>query len=120
IRGADVAKAWKHGYVKVTKIKNNDNVGMYFCRLLGQNELLDKEKKSGRLDYYPPYSKIYTSSKNMKHPTLLHLNSEEIANIVGDRIPCYEQSYSIRLCDTDEEVNLIGHITYNDKRNPYS
>lgn len=116
----EIEKIWNNGFVKITKIKNNDNFGAYFCNLIGKKELLDKKKKSGRLDYYPLYAKIFTSSKGMKKPTLLPKDYEEVKEIIGDRNPCFEQGYSVRLQDTHQEVNFVGHITYNDKRNPHN
>lgn len=120
LQSKEIEKIWNNGFVKITKIKNNDNVGAYFCDLMGKKELLDKKKKSGRLDYYPLYAKIYTSSKGMKKPTLLSMNYEEVKEIIGDRKPCFERGYSIRLQDTHQEVSFVGHLTYNDKRNPHS
>lgn len=115
----EVEETWKNGFVKITKL-NHDDIGSYFCNLLGQNDTLDKRKKSSRLDYYPPHSKIYTSSKELEKPSLLSVNEEELKQIIGDRKAVYEQAYSIRLYGSDLEVTRIGHITYNDKKNPYN
>ena len=100
--------------------RNHNDMGLYFCNLLGENISKDKKKKSSRLEYYPLHAKIYTSSKGLAKPTLLHIDDEELKEIVGNRKPCFEQGYSIRMCDTDHEVNRIGRITYNDKVNPYN
>lgn len=115
----EVEQIWKNGFVKITRL-NHDDIGGYFRNLLGQEDISDKKKKSARLDYYPLHAKIYTSSKGMSEPSLLHTDEEGVKEIVGDRKPCFEQGYSIRMCDTNWEVNRIGHITYNDKKNPYN
>ena len=111
----EVEKIWGNGYIRISDFRNHNDMGLYFCNLLGENISKDKKKKSSRLEYYPLHAKIYTSSKGLAKPTLLHIDDEELKEIVGNRKPCFEQGYSIRMCDTDHEVNRIGRITYNDK-----
>lgn len=116
----EVEKIWGNGYIRISDFRNHNDIGLYFCNLLGEDISKDKKKKSSRLEYYPLHAKIYTSSKGLAKPTLLHIDDEELKEIVGNRKPCFEQGYSIRMCDTDHEVNRIGRITYNDKVNPYN
>ena len=116
----EVEKIWGNGYIRISDFRNHNDIGLYFCNLLGEDISKDKKKKSSRLEYYPLHAKIYTSSKGLAKPTLLHIGDEELKEIVRNRKPCFEQGYSIRMCDTDHEVNRIGRITYNDKVNPYN
>ena len=116
----EVEKIWGNGYIRISDFRNHNDIGLYFCNLLGEDISKDKKKKSSRLEYYPLHAKIYTSSKGLAKPTLLHIDDEKLKEIVGNRKPCFEQGYSIRMCDTDHEVNRIGRITYNDKVNPYN
>ena len=100
------------------EFRKTDKHSKYNIDDIKANISKDKKKKSSRLEYYPLHAKIYTSSKGLAKPTLLHIDDEELKEIVGNRKPCFEQGYSIRMCDTDHEVNRIGRITYNDKVNP--
>lgn len=120
IQKKEVERIWGNGYIRISDFKKHNDIGLYFCTLLGEEYSSDKRKKSSRLEYYPLHTKIYTSSKGLEKPSLLHVDEEELKEIIGNRKPCFEQGYSIRMCDTDHEVNRIGHITYNDKVNPYN
>lgn len=116
----EVERIWKNGYIRISDFKKHNDIGLYFHTLLGEECSVDKKNKSSRLEYYPLHTKIYTSSKGLEKPSLLHVDKEELKEIIGNRKPSFEQGYSIRMCDTDHEVNRIGHITYNDKINPYN
>ena len=116
----NVEEIWGNGFVKITNLKNHNDIGLYFQTLLGDEKYVDKHKKSSRLEYYPLHTKIYTSSKEMKKPTFLHIDLEELKEIIGNRKRCFERSYSIRMCETNQEVNRVNYITYNDRVNPYT
>jgi hypothetical protein len=69
-------KIWGHGFVKINKIKDIDNVGAYVCKYLSK-DLDSDEKKSSRR---------YTTSRGLEQPEIIcNTNSvldRKIAEIV--------------------------------------
>jgi len=66
IKTAELSEIWKHGFVKINRIKHVDNIGAYVCKYL-QKDMNDKRMFN---------RKKYFCSKNIEKPT----------TVVDDRI----------------------------------
>lgn len=104
---------WKHGNIKIERIKKNDNIGAYFTALCKSDS--ETESKSSRLKYYPKYSKVFSHSSNIKKPIYKIMSYENAMKLVENHNECF--SKTIGIFDDNEQVNTIFYKQYNSKRN---
>lgn len=110
-------KIWKKGYVFVTKMKNNDNIGAYFMALISVDKDNPKSKgKAERLKFYTKGYRLYSRSKGILEPRCIETTYAEAKKLVEGLEPCYEKNYGIYSTDDDRELNVIYHKQYNKKR----
>lgn len=75
-------KIWGHGYVKINKINNVDNVGAYVCKYLSKDLDLDEKKSSRR----------YTTSRGLKEPQII-CNTNSVLDRKIDEIVTSNSAY---------------------------
>lgn len=126
---------WSHGFVKISKLDNVDNVGAYLTAYLGDmdlesckndeivgNELkevkiedngLEKSKyyvKGARLKYYPAKFNMFRCSRGIKRPIEDYMTQEEAEKKVSGATLTYEKT--VKLHDTENEFETIINTRY--------
>lgn len=110
-------RIWNKGYVFVTRIKNNNDIGAYFLALVSVDKDNPKSKgKAERLKYYTKGFRLFSRSKGILEPPCIETTYAEAKKIVEGIEPCYEKAYGIYSTDDDRELNVIYHKNYNKKR----
>lgn len=113
----DLEKIWKNGFVYISRIKNNDNIGAYFVAFLSANkDNLECGEKAKRLHYYKKGFRLYSRSKGIYNPPWIRTTYAEAKKLVKGLEPCYEQNYGIFSTDDDRELNVVYKKEYNKKR----
>lgn len=135
IPNADVRELWGHGFVKVVRLTDIDNIGAYLCAYLTdiivdddvplgddvvEREILDingerkkkKIKKNGRLALYPPGVNYFRKSKNIVYPERIDMIYSDIEKSQLGKLT-YEKNIHI---NNDGFENSIRYEYYNRKR----
>lgn len=131
IANQDLAKIWGHGFVKIKKLENVDNVGAFLTAYLGDMELderielrndLDdlngrelktveidgKEKrfiKGARLIYYPSNFNMYRASRGIKKPIEEMITLEQAEKKVGSSKLTFKKT--IQVCDDENGFKCV-------------
>lgn len=137
IPNEEIRNIWGHGFVKVNRLNNVDNIGAYLSAYLADVELTDdtvsvalmenkkivkkkvgnEEKafiKGGRLKYYPAGMNLFRKSKGIKYPDREKMRYEKAKKRVGSLQPTHFSENEIKLSD-DDSINIIFQ-EYNSKR----
>lgn len=93
----DLEGIWGHGYIKLNKIKNVDNVGAYICKYMTKCD--DEKKLRGKKLYFN--SRNLKKSDEIKEPALV----KAIASSLNGQVPKYSNTF----CN---EYNLIHYTQY--------
>lgn len=132
----ELAELWGHGFIKVERIQNVDNIGAYLSAYLADveltvdnihnavaegREIVEKEVdgvkkqfvKGGRLHMYPSGMNLYRKSKGITFPERKKMTYRNAKKIVGSGQPHYSKKYEI---ESDEFSNTIAFEQYNSKR----
>lgn len=127
IANSELATIWGKGFVKVTNLKNVDNVGAYLSAYLTDVEVSDsvihdcikngekivvkeingkKFVKGARLKYYPKKFRIYRRSKGILDPEVISGVSSEIKKKIGilSREPDFTKKYEIKINDFSNTI----------------
>ena len=131
-----IEKIWGRGFVKVSSLKDVDNIGAYVSAYLSDVELTEqtamdvvksnenpeikevngkKYIKGGRLKYYPAEFNLYRASRGIIKPDIVEGISEEIkkeAGILGEE-PDFRKKYDIEI---DEFKNTIIYEHFNTRK----
>lgn len=132
---------WGHGFVKIKKLDNVDNVGAYLTAYLGDLELsemdprqmigqqikeIDIEEdgkiqtkrfvKGGRLYLYPAKFNMIRSSRGVKRPIEEMVSQEEAEKKVSAATLTYEKTVMLQDIENDFET-IINTRYYNKVRN---
>lgn len=135
---------WGHGYVRIKKLDDVDNVGAYLTAYLGDMDLdeaidqdtcfsgdkikvveleedgIKKKKyfvKGARLNLYPANFNMIRSSRGVLRPTEEIMTQLEAQKKVLGATKTYEKT--VRLCDDSTEFEcIINTVQYNTKRKP--
>lgn len=133
IANSELATIWGKGFVKVTNLKNVDNVGAYLSAYLSDVEVTEdsindclnanetikiknacgkKFIKGGRLKYYVKGFRIYRKSKGIKEPIFFDGKYSELKKRAGITCQksCYSKSYQFA---TKDFSNLIIYEHFN-------
>ena len=133
----DLSELWGHGYIKVKRINDVDNIGAYLSAYLADLELTDenlfdvlnkglkveekevkgvKKKfvKGGRLHLYPSGMNLYRKSKGIVFPKRERMTYKKFKEKAGSAEPHFSKTYEI---DVDDFQNTIAFEQYNLKRN---
>lgn len=126
----DLAKLWGHGFVTVREVSNVDNMGAYLSAYLADIEVpMDSEVgtvkvmqdgtkkkvvKGGRLGMYPAGMNIYRTSRGIKRPEVVDIESiGQLEEIVGDAVLTYSNEREI---DVDGFEIKISNWWFNKAR----
>lgn len=126
----EIEKLWNHGYVWISKIENNDNIGAYFAAHHKNIDVFESNTpepsdrkcivKNARLQFYPPNKRFYSYSKGLKKPTYIQTTYKEALELVDIKNQVYFIAKEIDLIETEtgEEtmVNRVARAQYNKKR----
>lgn len=131
ISNKDFSDLWGHGFVRIKKLDNVDNVGAYLTAYLGDMELdeigiqnslgkqckvIETEDNSGktvrkaivkgaRLDLYPAGFNMLRCSRGVKRPTVEMMSQEQANKKVLGATKTFESA--IKLIDIDNEFESI-------------
>lgn len=131
IPNEDFRELWGHGFVRIKKLDNVDNVGAYLTAYLGDMEITDldvsqavgknckiveteddngnKVKKAivkgARLDLYPSNFNMIRTSRGVKRPTEEMMSQEEANKKVSAATKTFESA--IKLVDSDNDFETV-------------
>lgn len=136
----DLNAIWGHGFVKIKKLKNVDNVGAYLTAYLGDMEIsevklsdIDNKEikqveteedgkkmskyyvKGARLDLYPANFNMIRCSRGIKRPTPEMISLEEAEKKVSAATLTYEKTVIVQDKENDFET-IINTRYYNKVR----
>lgn len=137
ISNEDLARLWGHGFVRVNRLENIDNIGAYVTSYLTDiivsddvplsDEIVEKEitlkdnkstkvtkkiKKNGRLVLYPSGTNFYRKSKGIKFPERYKFLYKDIKKGQLGKLT-YEKNIEFK---NDNFENMIRYEYYNRKR----
>ena len=121
---------WGHGFVKVERLHQVDNIGAYLSAYLADIELNDdtlflaydtqkeiktvivdgKEKrfvKGGRLHYYPPGINLYRKSRGIKYPEREKMTYSRAKKRVGSHKPTFTKDMTIETANDSDNINIL-------------
>lgn len=135
IPNKEFAEIWGHGFVKIKKLDNVDNVGAYLTAYLGDMEIQEASErnpnaiqtgaeckiveayddegkkvkkailKGARLDLYPANFNMIRCSRGIKKPTILMISQDAAEKKVLGATRTFESA--IKLTDADNEFTSI-------------
>lgn len=130
-----LARLWSHGFVKVLRLENVDNIGAYLTAYLvnveAEGEVVADDTikvaevdgvpkafvKGGRLHLYPPGVNLYRRTRGIELPSKRQMVFKEFLKeqkkVAGSGTPHYQVRKEIK--DGDFE-NTIQILEYNSKR----
>lgn len=128
---------WGHGFVKIKKLDNVDNVGAYLTAYLGDMELdeclaaektikgsvktveIDGQKKAiikgARLDLYPANFNMIRCSRGVKRPEVEMMTQKQANKKVLGATKTFENAFKLTDTESDFESFIIKEY-YNTKR----
>lgn len=135
ISNKELSDLWFHGFVKITKLDNIDNVGAYLTAYLGDmdmkecshDEILGNELKEiktdnngvkqskyyvkgARLKYYPAKFNIFRCSRGIKMPLVSYMSEDKALKKVNNSLLTYEKT--IKLSDSENNFESIINTRY--------
>ena len=135
ISNKTLSDLWGHGFVKISKLDNVDNVGAYLTAYLGDMDLescshdeivgkelkevvieengLKKSKyyvKGARLKYYPAKFNMFRCSRGVKRPVGTYMTQEEAEKKVSAATLTFEKT--IKLEDIENDFETIINTRY--------
>lgn len=114
ISNADLNKIWGHGFVKVNRLKDIDNIGAYVSSYLINIKEGENSKKGARLYLYPPQHKLYRCSKGIKHPEVIEMTYNEAKSYVREDKLTYKKT--LHIDNLEGFSSLIHTESYNLRR----
>ena len=131
ISNQDLRELWGHGFVRIKKLDNVDNVGAYLTAYLGDMEIdeMDVSKavgkqckvvetedengkkvkkaivKGARLDLYPANFNMLRCSRGVKRPVAEMMSQEEANKKVSAATKTFESA--IKLLDSDNDFETV-------------
>lgn len=136
IPNEELRRVWGHGFVRVNRLNDVDNIGAYLSAYLTDLELTDETKmiaverkaeivektvggkekkfiKGGRLHLYPPGMKIFRKSEGIKYPERKKMRLDKAKKCVGSAKPTH---YAEKEINIDDDSIHITFYEYNLKR----
>jgi len=132
INNKDLAAIWGHGFVKIKKLDNVDNVGAYLTAYLGDmdlneckidnpqmlniKEVTDEKNnkkyyvKGARLDLYPVNFNMIRCSRGVKKPISEMMDQKNAIKKVSAGTKTYEKT--VKLIDLDNNFESIINTCY--------
>lgn len=99
IKHADLQEIWGHGFVKINRIINIDNMGAYVCKYMSK-DFVEDERMKGK--------KCYFSSRNLNKPIEIKEKSlvKKLADSLLDTQKTFETTFQ-------NDYNTITYRQYN-------
>lgn len=134
IRNKTFAEIWGHGFVKITSVKDVDNIGAYLSAYLGDVPLKDYDKdkinpftpikevkgkkyvKGGRLHMYPVGMKLMRTSHGIKRPIQDEVCPESVSTEKIMSGACTFRTVVKLTDETTDKSRYISKEYYNTKR----
>lgn len=131
IPNEEIRSLWGHGFVRVNRLEDVDNIGAYLTAYLTDLPLeeldsiddaksfeikeVDNKKyvKGARLYMYPPGMNLYRHSRGIKKPDRLNMSYKEAKKYVEGATPTYFRKINY---ESEEFENTIIYEHYNIKR----
>ena len=114
IENSKLNEIWGHGFVKVNRLQDVDNIGAYVSAYLINIKDGEQTKKGARLYLYPPNHKLYRFSKGIKKPVSVYITYEKAKEKVSSDKLTFQNTLQI---STDNDFqNTIHYEYYNSKR----
>ena len=133
ISNQDFRELWGHGFVRIKKLDNVDNVGAYLTAYLGDMEIdeMDASKavgkqckvvevedehgkkvkkaivKGARLDLYPANFNMLRCSRGVKRPVEEMMSQEEARKKVSAATKTFETAFKLSDSESDFETVII-------------
>lgn len=123
------ADLWGHGFVKIKKLDNVDNVGAYLTAYLGDMDITESTKKEGkckmieteedgkkvskaiikggRLNLYPANFNMLRYSQGCKKPEITMMSEKEVKEKVSGATKTFQKAYKLVDADSDFESIII-------------
>lgn len=108
----ELEQLWQQGYIHITRIRNNNNIGAYFCKYVKTDNNVNP------IEDYPKGSKLYSSSRGIQKPIPEIMSYDDASKLVKDENLTFQHTVNIVLTNgvTDEIVNTIHYRQYNSKK----
>lgn len=120
IANSELRELWGHGFVKITAVKDCDNIGAYLsaylCDMEFEGDVADRysgpdvvEKggkrfiKGGRIDYYPKGFNILRHSREILVPLEYKDSYKNIKKVVGAATPTYQKTLELKEININDE-----------------
>ncbi|MFG6318406.1 MAG: hypothetical protein K1W33_00855 [Clostridia bacterium] len=114
IENSKLNEIWQHGFVKVNRLKDIDNIGAYVSAYLINIKDGEVTKKGARLYLYPPQHKLYRFSKGINIPKSEYITYDEAKKRISSDKLTYKNTMFIQTDNGFE--NTIHYEYYNSKR----
>lgn len=107
----ELTQLWQQGYVYITKVHNNKNIGAYFSKYAK----LDDNSKS--IADYPKNGKLYSSSRGIQKPIKRVMTYSEALELTKDKKLMFHETYNIVYIDGEikKDINTIHYMQFNSK-----
>lgn len=132
IANDQLAKLWRHGFVKITALKDCDNVGAYLTayltdlevnaspdcsskdiKIIESNGTKKAILKGGRLSMYPAGMRLYRCSRGIQKPVVKYLDRVDAEGLCFTYPVQYESCFEIK---SDDYYNIVHTRQYNRNR----
>lgn len=112
IPSTQIRELWQQGNIHVNKIRNNNNIGAYFCKYA-------KENNNTPITEYSKNGKLYSCSRGIKHPEKRIMKYSEAKRLTQNKQLTFSTTFDIVQTDgiTNKNVNRIHYEQYNSNNN---
>jgi len=114
IENSKLNEIWTHGFIKVNRLKDIDNIGAYVSAYLINIKDGEKTKKGARLYLYPPGHQLYRYSKGIKKPVSEYISYDKAKEKISSDKLTY--SNTLQITTDNDFQNTIHYEYYNSKR----
>ena len=106
-----IKELWQQGNIHVNKIRNNNNIGAYFCKYA-------KENNNTPMTEYPKNGKLYSCSRGIQQPEKMVMKYSDAKKLTKDKLLTSSATIDIVQTDgvTSKNVNRIHYKQYNSKK----
>lgn len=108
-----LSSIWGHGFVKVNRLKDVDNIGAYLSAYLTNVKDGEKTVKGAKLYLYPPNHKLYRCSSGIKSPISFYMSYKDAKEKINTGVLTY--SNTIKITTNVGFVNTLHYEYYINK-----
>lgn len=114
IENSKLNEIWSHGFVKVNRLNDIDNIGAYVSAYLINIKDGEKTKKGARLYLYPVGHQLYRFSKGIIKPKSEYITYDEAKEKISSDKLTFTNTISVTT--ENDFQNIIHYEYYNSKR----